>query len=85
MALVGQGRHSVSERLFIDAGQTWPEDYETNASQVYAGQGYQFPQDLFWVNRPTGIIGSSMVMGFPRSAEPQPNQPGAARWYVTES
>lgn len=85
MAVVGKVRVNVDFKAFDNTAQTWAVDYELAKYQAYAGQGFQTPVDQTWANRPTGVDGAGLVMGFPRSAEPQPPTPRVGRWYISES
>ncbi len=86
MALIGTGLHSVDIKLFDnDISQDWDAAWTLDEVRVIAGQGFEFPDDTTWVNKPTGDEAQGgMVMGFPRSVEPQSGQ-GGQPWYVTES
>lgn len=87
MALTGQGSVNVSRKEFdIDDGG-WPPNFETGAYIFFAGQGYQYPADELWINKPTGeeIPDTGNVYAFPRSAEGEPGPPpGAGGWQVKE-
>lgn len=85
MAVVGTARVNIDYKAFDSASQAWTVDYEIEKYQAYPGQGFQTPQDQTWANRPTGIEGAGLVMGFPRSAEPIPPPARIGRWYISES
>ncbi len=92
MALIGEARWDVDVKLY--SGGDWPDGWDglnedawtQDAYKLYSGQGFFLPFDTTWVNRHTGTeTNGGMVMGFPRSAEPQPDQDGTQKWYLSES
>jgi len=94
MALIGQGVWDVDVKLFDAGALDWPgswngedeDDWTQNAYKLYSGQAYQLPADVTWVNKPTGSSAvNGVIMGFPRSAEANPDQAGTIKWYITES
>lgn len=92
MALIGAGKWPVDIKVFN--GHSWPGGlFGTNEDAwsltnilLYSGQGFNLPLDETWINRSTGTsTNGGIIMGFPRSAEPNPEQAGNIKWYVTES
>ena len=86
MALIGQGAYEPTIKLLDDSTQEWPDTPSPATFLLYCGQGFEKPEDYTWVNKPTGAPGTgSHLMGFPRSAEFQPNQSGVQKWYISEA
>lgn len=66
MALIGQSRWSVGVKLFDDATQNWAADFTPDVYQVYTGQGFEWPEDQNWINRPTGTQAhGGLIFAFP--------------------
>jgi hypothetical protein len=89
MALIGTSYKSIGRKSFNDATQTWPATFTTGVYRAYAGQGFDLPVDLDWINKPTGLeAAGGVVMGFPRSAESTGGGPlagnGSLGWIVKE-
>lgn len=84
MALTGSSFKTADAKLFDSDAQEWESDF-TESYKLYAGQGFETPENEIWINKPTGTDIEGLVMAFPRSSESEGGGPiTSGGWKVKE-